>query len=136
MRAPAEAVQGLFADYQRWPEIFPMVAAVRLISMQPGTLVVMVRHRRYGEVINRLTDPGDATLVLEEEKPTHDAHFVNQFAPAPGGARVTVVMDVRLKGARSLAAAFIGPYMRHQMRRLTLEPLRRAAELEAQVDPS
>jgi Polyketide cyclase / dehydrase and lipid transport len=131
--APTEVVQRVYADYRRWPEIFPLVAAVELLEERNGCSLIAVEHRRFGRVINRLVATERGVLRLEEEKPTYDAVFVNRFDSMDEGTHFSITGEIRLKGLRKLLAPLIGPYVRRQMRRLQLEPIRRAAELEVQL---
>jgi hypothetical protein len=71
---------------------------------------------------------------LWESKRLYDATFTNRFEPRGDDTRYVVAADVRLKGAARMAAV-LGPllagYIRYQMRRFVLEPMRRAAEAAA-----
>jgi hypothetical protein len=132
VHAPASAVRQLFTDYERWPAMFPMIRAVRLVADSHGVLVVCVSHRKFGEVINSLADGPNDSLLLEEAKPTYDAKFINEFVPvATGATRVTITAEIRLKGWRRLASPFVAPIIRRQLKNLTLDPLRHVAELDA-----
>jgi hypothetical protein len=134
VRAPASAVRQLVADYERWPALFPMIAAARLVDDSHGVSVIAVRHRKFGEVVNRLADGPNGSLILEEAKPAYDAQFINEFVPvATGGTRVTITAEIRLKGWRHLVSPFVGPIIRRQLKHLTLDPLRRAAERDVRL---
>lgn len=90
-------------------------------------LVLEVDHIE-GKVINVLTLRPGPELRLWESKRRYDALFVNRFESIPGGARVTVSGDIRLKGPVRLLAPFLRPYVRRQILRLSLQPLKTAAE--------
>jgi hypothetical protein len=127
VRAPAATVYEAYADYRRWPTVFPAISGVRLVQHDGHHLVLEVDHIE-GKVINVLTLQPGRELRLWESKRRYDASFVNRFESAPGGARVTVTGDIRLKGPVRFLAPFLRPYVRRQILRLTLQPLKTAAE--------
>jgi hypothetical protein len=132
--ASASAIRNLLADYERWPAIFPMVTAARLVDDSHGVSVIAVRHRKFGEIINRLVDGPNGSLILEEAKPTYDATFINEFVPvATGGTCLMITAEIQLKGWRRVASPFVGPIIRRHLKNLTLDPLRRAAERDARL---
>jgi hypothetical protein len=111
-----------------------MIAAARLVDDSHGVSVISVRHRKFGEVINRLADGPNGSLILEEEKPAYDATFINEFvAVATGRTRVTITAEIRLKGWRCFASPFVGPIIGRQLKHVTLDPLQRVAERDARL---
>ena len=126
--APRDVVAGVYRDYARWPEVFPTIAAVRLLREEPGRQLVEVDHRVEGKVVNELVDRPPDGLELREWKRAYDASFVNRFEPVPGGTRFTVEGHLRLKGPRRLLSPFVRGHARRLIERLQLQPIRSAAE--------
>ena len=133
VHAPPARVAALYRDFTRWPELFPAtIRGVRLVRAEPGRTEVEVDHRREGAVVNVLTEVSPERVDLWESKRLYDGTFVNRFDPAPEGARdtlYTVRADIALKGAARLLGPILAPYVRRQIRRYVLEPVRRAAEV-------
>ena len=67
-------------------------------------------------------------LIGREVKRRYDARFVNRFETVPGGTRLTVRGDIALKGWAKLLQPFLRGYVRRQVERLQLQPLKAAAE--------
>jgi hypothetical protein len=100
---------------------------VRLVRREPRRVTVEVDHRQ-GKVLNVISDLSPDRVALWESKRRYDATFVNSFEPAPAGTRYHVSADVELKGSARWLAPFLHRYIRRQIRRYVLEPMRRAAE--------
>lgn len=129
VRAPRDAVVGLFLDYTRWPLVFPgTIERVALVRRDAFMLELLVSHRRDGEVPNVLTIRGPGTVELREHKPRYDATFVNHFEHSGEGTRYRVEAEVRLKRPWSLLAPVLRRVVERALRRYTLEPMRVAAE--------
>ena len=127
--APPELVASLYADYRRWADVFPMISGVRLLRNEGRRLVLEVDHRE-GLVINELDLDVPHRIELWESKRRYDAHFSNRFEAAPAGTRFAVDAVVRLKGPARLLRPFIGRFVRRQMRRYQLTPIKQFAEAE------
>jgi hypothetical protein len=127
VHAPPAQVRDTYADYTRWPRMFPTISAVRLTGHRGSTQLLEVDHIE-GTVSNELTLTDQGELVLGEVKRRYDAVFVNRFAPVPGGTLFTVRGDLAFKGAARLLAPVLGWYVRRQMRRLQLLPVKAEAE--------
>jgi hypothetical protein len=130
VEASRPTVLDVYADYQRWPRLFPTISGVRLLARQGPKLVLDVDHVE-GKIRNQLeVRPPDA-LDLWEEKRHYDARFSNRFETVPGGTRFTVHGDIRLKGWARLLQPFLGGHARRQMQRLQLQPVKAEAEARA-----
>jgi hypothetical protein len=131
IRAPWPRVAGLYRDWQGWPRLFPeTIRGVRLVRSAPGWTELEIDHRE-GMVPNILTEVAPNRVDLWESKRLYDATFTNRFEPNGDDSRYVLVAEVRLKGAARMAAVLgplLGGYIRYQMRRFVLEPMRRAAE--------
>lgn len=127
VRAPADVVRAVYADYASWPEFFTTISAVRLLRRRGPTVVVEVDHVE-GKVVNELTFTPRGELELREFKRRYDGLFVNRFDPIPQGTRVTVRARLTLKGRARAVGPIVGWYARRQVRRLQLEPLKSRAE--------
>lgn len=126
--ASAEKVFALYADPANWPRIFPTIRAVRIVRESRDEKFVDVDHVYEGKVINVVRQVSATRIDLEEFKHHYDATFINVMKPEQGGTRYTVSAEVRLKGFYRLAALFVKPLVRAQMRRYVLVPMKTAAE--------
>jgi hypothetical protein len=127
VKAPRQTVLDVYADYRSWPRVFPTINAVRLLGREGPKLVLEVDHVE-GKVINELLVRSPDQLDLWEQKRRYDARFGNRFESLPDGTRFTVRGDIRLKGWARLAQPFLRGYVRRQMRRLQLRPIKAEAE--------
>jgi hypothetical protein len=127
IHAPQPRVVAIYRDYRGWPRIFPTIKAVRLIGEKVGSQLLEIDHRE-GCMVNILTCVSAEEIELKEWKKRYDATFLNRFEAIPEGTRFTLVADIALKGVYQLAAPFVRGYIRRQMVRLVLEPIREAAE--------
>jgi hypothetical protein len=127
VHAPARLVRDVYADYDAWPEMFPTISAVRVKQRVGAMLVLEVEHVE-GLVINELTVTAAGDLVLREVKRRYDAVFVNRFTAIPAGTLFTVVGELSFKGLAPLLEPLLGWYVRRQMRRLQLKPVKARAE--------
>jgi hypothetical protein len=130
VQAPRETVLDVYADYQGWPRLFPTISGVRLLRREGPKLVLEVDHVQ-GKVVNELVVRPPDQLDLWEEKRRYDARFRNRFATVPGGTRFTVRGEIHLKGWARLLQPFLGGYVRRQMQRLQLQPVKAEAEARA-----
>jgi Polyketide cyclase / dehydrase and lipid transport len=126
VKAPRQTVLDVYADYRSWPRVFPTINAVRLLGREGPKLVLEVDHVE-GKVINQLLVRSPDQLDLWEQKRRYDARFSNHFESLPDGTRFTVRGGIRLKGWARLAP-FLRGYVRRQMRRLQLRPIKAEAE--------
>jgi hypothetical protein len=108
-----------------WP--FPTISGVRLLRREGAKLVLAVDHVE-GRVLNELVVRPPDAIDLWEEKRRYDARFLNRFEEVPGGTRFTVSGEVFLKGWARLLRPFLGGYVRRQMERLQLQPVKAQAE--------
>jgi hypothetical protein len=53
VKAPSTTVLNVYADYERWPHLFPTITAVRLVGREGPKLVLEVDHVE-GKVSNEL----------------------------------------------------------------------------------
>ena len=127
VKAPRQTVLDVYADYRSWPRVFPTINAVRLLGREGPKLVLEVDHVE-GKVINELLVRSPDQLDLWEQKRRYDARFSNRFETLPDGTRFTVRGDIRLKGWARLAQPFLRGYVRRQMRRLQVRPIKAEAE--------
>jgi Polyketide cyclase / dehydrase and lipid transport len=130
VQAPRETVLDVYADYQGWPRLFPTISGVRLLGREGPTLVLEVDHTE-GKVINELTVRPPAALDLWEGKRRYDARFRNRFETVPGGTRFAVRGEIQLKGWARLLQPFLRGYVRRQIQRLQLQPVKAEAEARA-----
>lgn len=127
VRAPTYVVSSVYADYMHWHDVFPTISAVRLIRVEGSRQILEIDHRE-GKVINTLTVLSPDCIELEEVKRRYDAKFMNRFDAVPAGTRFTVLGDVCLKGWAKLLTPVLGVYVRRQMERYQLQPVKVAAE--------
>jgi Polyketide cyclase / dehydrase and lipid transport len=130
VQAPRETVLGLYADYRGWPGLFPTISGVRLLRREGAKLVLAVDHVE-GRVLNELVVRPPDAIDLWEEKRRYDARFLNRFEEVPGGTLFTVSGEVFLKGWARLLRPFLGGYVRRQIERLQLQPVKAQAEARA-----
>jgi len=128
IRAPQTRVAALYRDYRNWPKLFPAtIREVRLVKAEPPRTVLEIVHRE-GIVPNIMTEVTPGRIDLWEAKRLFDGTFINRFEPAPEGTRYTVSADIALKKSLKLLGPFLGWYIRRQIIRYVLEPMRQAAE--------
>lgn len=84
VRAPAETVLGVYADYQNWPGLFPTISGVRLVSRNGQRLALAVDHAE-GRVPNELILRCPDDIDLWEVKRRYDACFATGSSPSPRG---------------------------------------------------
>jgi hypothetical protein len=130
VRAPKETVLEVYADYRNWPHLFPTISGVRLLRREGAKLILEIDHVE-GKVLNELLVRPPDELDLWEVKRRNDARFHNRFENVPGGTRFTVRGDIYLKGWARLLQPFLRGYVRRQMERLQLQPVRAEAEARA-----
>lgn len=130
VHAPRDVVATVYADYEQWPRLFPTIRAVRPIR-QEGPALVLEIDRAEGTVINRLIARVPDSLDLWEVKRHYHARFLNRFETVPGGTRLSVRGDIRLKGYAKVLRPFLYGYVRWLMSRCQLEPVKHAAESRA-----
>lgn len=125
--APLSLVRSLYADYQRWPDIFPLITALTPVARRGTTTVLSVEHAE-GRVINELT-VGRERIMIREQKRRYDAIFVTEFRTVPNGTLIIVRAWIRLKGrVLRLLSPALRTAARHQIRRWQLQPLIKACE--------
>ena len=135
IRAPVARVAGLYRDYRNWPRLFPAtIRGVRLERTQGNRTELLIDHRE-GTVPNVMTEVSPGRVDLWEARRRYNARFVNRFEAVPEGTRYTVAADVELKGAAKLLAPFLGGYIRTQIIRYVLAPMRVAAEESPAAPP-
>jgi hypothetical protein len=128
IRAPRALVAQLYRDYQSWPQLFPAtIRGVRLVRAEADRTTLVIDHRE-GPVINILSEVSPNRVDLWESKRLYDGTFVNRFDPVPEGTRYTVSAEIVLKGLARLLDPFLSGYIRRQLTRYVLEPMRCAAE--------
>lgn len=128
--APKKTVLDVYADYQSWPGLFPTISGVRLLRRDGAKLVLEVDHVE-GKVLNELVVRPPDALDLWEEKRHYNARFRNRLETVPGGTRLTVHGEIHLKGWARLLRPFLRGYVRRQMQRLQLQPVKAEAEARA-----
>jgi hypothetical protein len=130
VKAPSTTVLNVYADYERWPHLFPTITAVRLVGREGPKLVLEVDHVE-GKVSNELMVRPPDQLELWEKKRRYNARFLNRFETVPHGTRFTVHGEIHLKGWTRLLQPFLQGYVRRQMRQLQLQPVKAEAEARA-----
>lgn len=134
IHAPPARVAAIYLDFRNWHRLFPTISGTRLVRDEDGTKTIAVDHWE-GKVINLLRVESAERVRLEEFKRRFDAVFWNCFEPAREGTRYRVLADVRLKSWAKLLQPFLRLYVRREIRRFVIEPLRAAAENEAGGSP-
>jgi hypothetical protein len=128
IHAPQERVAGLYRDYRGWPRLFPAtIRGVRLVRDEPPCTTLEIDHRE-GLVPNVMTEVAPERIDLWESKRHYDATFINRFESVTEGTRYAVSADVTLKGAAKILGPLLHGYIRRQICRYVLEPMRQAAE--------
>jgi len=128
IHAPPSQVAALYRDYEGWPRLFPAtIKGVRLVRSEGSKTEVEVDHRE-GKVPNIMTVANPERVDLWEVKRRYNGLFINHFEAAPGGTRYTVDAHIELKGSAKLLGPFLGPYIRRQIKRYILAPMRVAAD--------
>jgi hypothetical protein len=125
INGPAEKVADQFLDYGRWPQMYPTIRGVRVVSASGQYVTLSVDHAE-GRIMNILMVVSSKEVRLYEEKLRYDASFIHRFEATVGETRYTVVADVMVKRPIHLLAPVLRPYIKWQMRRYILEPMRRA----------
>lgn len=137
--APPSRVASVYRNVERWNEIYPAtIAGAQVVQAGDRWKEIMVVHKQEGNVSNTLFDLSETEIGLVEHKKKFDAWFINRFLHAPSGGTNTAIGGyIRLKGTYRLLAPLLKGYVRRQMaRRLrvyVLEPLKAAAEKEADL---
>jgi hypothetical protein len=127
VKAPRQPVLDVYADYTGWPRLFPTINSVRLLGREGPKLILEVDHVE-GKVINELVVRPPDELDLWESKRRYDARFHNRFQSLPDGTRVTVHGGIRLKGWARPLRPFLRGYVRRQIQRFQLQPVKTEAE--------
>lgn len=130
--APRERVWEVYADYRSWPRRFPTIKGVRLIRQEGSKRVLEIDHIE-GEVINELVLRPPDEIDLWEVKRRYDALFVNRFEIVRSGSRLRVGGDIYPKGWAKLLQPFLRGYVRRQINRLQLQPVKAAAEGDSRL---
>jgi hypothetical protein len=128
IRAPQPTVVATYRDYRNWPRLFPRtIKGVHLLCEETNKTVLLIEHTE-GRVINMLTYVSSEEIQLQEFKRRYDAQFVNRFAALPDGTRFTLAADITLKGVYQLFTPFLLRYIRWQMEKFVLNPVKSYAE--------
>ena len=128
IRAPWTRVAELYRDYQGWPRLFPAtIRGVQLVRSDGRRTELEIEHRE-GKVPNVMTEVSPHRIDLWEAKRRYEGSFVNTFEAVPEGTRYSVSADIKLKGLAQLLEPLLGPYIRRQIIRYVLTPIRMAAE--------
>jgi hypothetical protein len=128
--APKETVLDVYADYRSWPGLFPTINGVRLLRREGDKLVLEVDHVE-GKVINELVVRPPDALDLWEDKRHYTAWFHNRLETVPGGTRFRVRGELHLKGWARLLRPVLRGYVRRQMQRFQLQPVKAEAQAHA-----
>jgi hypothetical protein len=62
-----------------------MITGVRLVDDSHGALVISVSHRKFGQVIDRLADGPNDSLLLEEAETDLRCHVRQRIRPSGEG---------------------------------------------------
>jgi hypothetical protein len=127
INASPQQVAAIYRNYDQWPNVFPTIKSVRLVREDAGKKVLEIEHLE-GRVTNILTFVSPLEIRLEEWKKRYDARFLSRFDPVSTGTRYSITANVWLKGIAKLLEPFLGGYIRRQILRYSLEPVKRAAE--------
>lgn len=132
IRAPQQIVSAVYADYVGWPCLFPTTNGVRLAGGGGPKHLLEVDHAE-GKVLNELVRRSSGQIDLRKAKRRYTAWFVNRFEVIPGGTRFSLSGEIALKGIARLVQPFLRGYVRRQLDRWVLEPVRAEAEKRAGV---
>ncbi len=127
IHAPSNIVANIYNDYDHWAGMFPTISTIRLLCKNENKEILLIDHRE-GKVINILTHISPTETHLEEFKKHYDAQFLNRFESVPNGTRYTILADMSFKGIAKYIEPLLYVYVRSQIIRLVLEPIRQAAE--------
>jgi hypothetical protein len=128
---PATVVS-VFTDYSSWGETFPAtIKSAQLLDDRGDRELVEVHHKRHGPILNVIQKIGPNRIALEEYKPRYEAIFLMTVRPAPLGSSVTLDLELRAKGPGVWLLPFVAPFVRRQVIRLFLQPLKLACERKA-----
>jgi hypothetical protein len=130
IKAPKETVSDLYAEYTNWPSLFPTIKGVRLIHQEASKKILEIDHVE-GKVINEMVVRSPDEIDLWEVKRRYTARFLNRFESIPGGTRFAVSGEIHLKGIAKLLQPFLRGYVRRQMERWQLQPVKAEAETRA-----
>ena len=129
IEAAPERVSAIYQDYGHWSQLFPAtIRGTRLIRENDTTKAIEVEHAKSGRVLNLLTVISPGEIRLEEFKPFYDARFTNRFEADAHGTRYTVEADVQLKGPLRLLSPVARPFVRRQLAKFVLGPMKAMAE--------
>lgn len=135
IRAPWTRVAQLYRDHQNWPRLFPAtIRGVRLVGTDGSRTELEIDHRE-GKVPNVMTEVSSQRVDLWEAKRHYEGRFVNRFEAVPEGTRYSVAADITLKGLARLLEPVLGPYIRRQIVRYVLTPMRVVAETNQTPSP-
>ena len=128
IRAPWTRVAELYRDYKAWPRLFPdTIRDIHLLASDGRRTELEIDHRE-GKVPNVMTEVNPHRVDLWEAKRRYEATFVNSFEGVPGGTCYAVSAEIKLKGLAQILEPLLRPYIRRQLIRYVLMPLRVAAE--------
>lgn len=135
IHASSAYVKNCYLDYGNWHLVFPAtISAARLLQEEKGFLIIEVRHKKAGRVINILSMQSNGDIQLEEWKPLYEATFINHFDSIGNFTRYTVIGTIHLKGFYNLMAPFLRPIVRRRMRKYILEPMKIFAESQPKLE--
>jgi uncharacterized protein YndB with AHSA1/START domain len=120
VRAPREQVFEAWTDYDAWPKFSSLFTRVTVQERAGNTVHVVAEQKLMGRKFARsekhvLTPPEQVRVEGETEAATNTTLWT--FEPAPGGTRVTAVVDAELGGVTRL----LGPFAKRQVRSLLRE---------------
>ncbi len=120
-------VAALYADYQNWDKIFPLIKKVHLVEQREEKTILAIDHveGRFPNVLRKIS--GD-TFELWEVKQKYSGIFLNKFESVSQGTKYTVRAEIRLNGFYRLLELFAGGLVRTKIQRYLIEPLKFAAE--------
>jgi polyketide cyclase/dehydrase/lipid transport protein len=130
IKAPKRIVSDVYADFTRWPSVFPTISGVRLIRDEPSKQILEIDHLE-GKVINEMVVRSPDEIELWEVKRRYNARFLNRFEAVPGGTRFVVSGEIDLQGIAKLLQPFLRGYVRRQMERWQLQPVKAEGETRA-----
>src|SRR5690606_12040858 len=127
VHAPKARVMAALLEYRDWPRFFPTIAAVRLLGEEDGRVRLELDHQE-GKVVNLIEVVSPDEVRIEEQKRKYVAVFLYRFEDVAGGTRLIVNGEARLRGLLRLIAPLLRPYMRRQIYRYVLQPMKSYAE--------
>lgn len=131
IRASKETLYQINIDIMSWPKWLPHVKSIRVVNREGNSTTFEGEYVEDGRSLSaRDVQHVISQDEVEEEihRPRYSARILYQYESVDGGTRLTVTIDVALKGLNKLAAPFIKGRIRRELGANIFAPLRQVAE--------